>query len=116
MKHKLKIREKIYIPKNIERRKYDDRNDFLGLVIDYVETCPFIKEDYRSYYCKHGYEYVVANVTISGHLNGGPAHVVRASDLRRYYGHDYDAIYQDIVDDFEKETNKYESVTTFSFE
>lgn len=116
MTHKFKIKDKIYVPNNPNRKKYDDNNDLIGIVIDYVESCSFLSEAHKQYYLKQGYNYVIVSVEPCEGLRN-TADLVKESELRRYYGHDYDVTFYDIIKNFESELKRknYKKAYQFHF-
>lgn len=107
MKHKYKIRQKIYVPRTPSIGHYVEYYDYIGLVVGYVENFSRMPEHYRQYYLRHGFEYVCAQVTPDcggGHLIGA-ADVFKEEELVKYKGRSLDWMFYDFIhyDDYLEE-------------
>ena len=115
MKHKYKIRQKIYVPRTPSIGHYVEYYDYIGLVVGYVENYSRMPEHYRQYYLRHGFEYVCAQVTPDcggGHLIGA-ADVFKEEELVKYKGRSLDWMFYDFIhyDDYlEEELEKMSMV------
>lgn len=59
---KFKIGDIVYIKNNVHRKKYDDINDCLGIIKDYITdvTPKWIQSDLkRKYLIENGYIYII---------------------------------------------------------
>ncbi len=111
MKHKYKIRQKIYVPRDPAVGHYVEYYDYIGIVVGYVESFSAMPEHYRQYYLLHGFEYVCASVVPDcgvGHLIG-EADVFKEEELVKYKGRALDWRFDDLLhcdDYFEEELEK----------
>ena len=100
-------------PESYSRNRFNDDYDPLFMVVSYVETCPFIKDWYKQYYLRNGYEYIVGALSREGRLIS--PYVFRESDLKRYYGHYWDVEIKIVLDEFENEFDKMAKYPRVSF-
>ena len=111
MKHKYKIKQKIYVPRDPAVGHYVDDYDYIGLVIGYVEDFPFIEEKDRQNYLDHGFEYVCASVCPdcgTGYFSG-VGDVFKEEEMVKYRGRSLDWMFYDFFhydDFFDEEVKK----------
>lgn len=130
MSHKYKIKEKVYVlnghyrfhsreyrekylkgyEKHLNRTRFNENYDVIGMIIGYVESSTLINENYKTYYLKKGYEYVFAVFDYEENIAG--LFVIKEEDLKLYHGHEYQAGYHYYSTYLNDEIKKYEKISS----
>lgn len=130
MSHKYKIKEKVYVlngyyksyskkyrekyypgcEKHLVRTRFSEKYDIIGIIIGYVESSTLINENYKIYYLKNGYEYVLG--VFDSEENIDDIFVIKEKDLRLYHGHEYQASYYYYSTYLNEEIKKREKVSS----